>query len=415
MSADSENDKSEAKGGPLSGMRVVDWTMWQFGPVSTMMLADLGAEVIKVESLDGDHGRQFGTVAGVASALDGSSAYFESLNRNKLGVALNLKHPKGLEAMRALAAKSDIFVENFRQGVAERLGLGYEALAQVNPRLIYASATGYGPKGADSGKPAFALTGEARAGSLWWAGPDDGVPYNIHGVADQIAGIILSYGILGAVVARERFGVAQRVDASHLGSLMWLGGMRDGIALLSGKEFERQPRTRAGNVLWNYYRCKDDEWIAFSMSQGDRYWPTFCKALGREDLVTEPRYADMESRRENREALIAVLDAVFAQRTRAEWEERLNAAGDLIWERAQSILDLPNDPQVRLNDYLIEREHPALGKTAWHQTPLAYSETPVSTERLAPAHGEHTEAVLIDLLGYDWDDIGAMKDDGVIL
>ena len=158
--------------------------------------------------------------------------------------------------MRELVAKSDIFVENFRQGVAERLGMGYEALAAVNPKLIYASATGYGPKGADSGKPAFALTGEARAGSLWWAGPDDGVPYNIHGMADQIAGIMLSYGVLGAVVARERFGIGQRVDVSHLGSLMWLGGMRDGIALLSGKAFERQPRTRAGNVLWNYYQVQ---------------------------------------------------------------------------------------------------------------------------------------------------------------
>ena len=405
----------ETNGGPLAGMRVIDWTMWQFGPVSTMMLADLGAEVIKVESLDGDHGRQFGTVAGVPSAIEGSSAYFESLNRNKIGIALNLKHPKGLEAMYKLAAKSDIFVENFRQGVAERLGLGYDALKQRNSTLIYASATGYGPKGDDAAKPAFALTGEARAGSLWWAGPDDGIPYNIHGMADQIAGIMLSYGILGAVVARERFGVSQRVDVSHLGSLMWLGGMRDGIALLSGKEFERQPRTRAGNVLWNYYRCKDDKWIAFSMSQGDRYWPTFCKALDRPDLVSDARFGSMAARRDNREELIAILDGIFITRTRAEWEARLDAAGDIIWERVQSILDLPNDPQVTQNNYLIDFDHTTLGATKWHQTPIEYSDTPVATHRLAPAHGEHTEAVLIDMLGYDWDDIAALKDEGVIL
>ena len=405
----------QTRSGPLSGMRVIDWTMWQFGPVSTMMLADLGADVIKVESLDGDHGRQFATVAGVANALESSSAYFESLNRNKQGIALNLKHPKGLAVMRELAKKSDIFVENFRQGVAERLGLGYEDLTQLNPSLIYASATGYGPKGDDSGKPAFALTGEARAGSLWWAGPDDGIPYNINGMADQIAGIMLSYGVLGAVVARERFGVSQRVDVSHLGSLMWLGGMRDGIALLSGKEFERQPRTRAGNVLWNSYRCKDDKWIAFSMSQGDRYWPTFCKALAREDLATNERFARMAARNEHREELIAILDDIFIKYVRAEWEERLDAAGDLIWERVQSIMDLPEDPQVTQNDYLIDFEHSTLGPTKWHQTPIAFSETPVSTQRLAPAHGEHTESVLIELLDYTWEDIAVLKESGVIL
>ncbi len=405
----------ETGGGPLAGMRVIDWTMWQFGPVSTMMLADLGAEVIKVESLDGDHGRQFGTVAGVPSAIEGSSAYFESLNRNKLGIALDLKHPKGVEVMRGLVAKSDIFVENFRQGVAERLGMGYEALRDVNPNLIYASATGYGPKGADSGKPAFALTGEARAGSLWWAGPDDGIPYNIHGMADQIAGIMLSYGILGAVVARERFGIGQRVDVSHLGSLMWLGGMRDGIALLSGKAFERQPRTRAGNVLWNYYRCKDDKWLAFSMSQGDRYWPTFCRALGREDLITDERFSSMAARNANREELIGILDAAFITATRAEWEERLDAAGDLIWERVQSIMDLPDDPQVVENDYLVDAEHATLGATKWHQTPIGYGETPVETRRLAPAHGEHTEVVLMEALGYGWEELEGLKGAGVIL
>lgn len=402
-------------GGPLSGLRVIDWTMWQFGPVSTMMLGDLGAEVIKVESLDGDHGRQFATVGGVASGLEGSSAYFESLNRNKCGVALDLKHPLGVEVMYGLVGVSDVFVENFRQGVAERLGLGYEDLRRRNEGLIYASATGYGPLGGDSGKPAFALTGEARAGSLWWSGPDDGVPYNIHGVADQIGGIMLSYGVLGALVARERFGVGQRVDVSHLGSLMWLGGMRDGIALLSGQEFERQPRVRAGNVLWNYYRCGDGEWIAFSMSQGERYWPGFCRALGREDLVDDVRFGSMEARRENREELIGILDGEFALRGRGEWEERFGAEGDLVWERVQSVMDLPGDEQVLANGYLVDFEHRSLGVRKWHQTPIGYSETPVSTRRLAPAHGEDTESVLMDLLGYGWDDIGVLKDEGVIL
>ena len=240
------------KTGPLDGMRVIDWTMWQFGPVSTMMLADLGAEVIKVESLDGDQGRRLSIMNGVNADLGGGvNAYFSALNRQKRSIAIDLKHPRGSEIIYQLVQQSDIFVQNFRQGVAERLGLGYEDLIKHNAQIIYGSGSGDGPNGPDSGKPAFALTGEARAGSLWWAGPENDTPYNISGVADQVAGIMLSYGILGAVLAKHRFGIGQKVDVSHLGSLMWLGNMRDGIALLAGKAFERQNRQRAGNVQWN--------------------------------------------------------------------------------------------------------------------------------------------------------------------
>ena len=161
-----ESREREMKG-PLDGLRVIDWTMWQFGPVSTMMLADMGAEVIKIESLDGDHGRQLGRVRGhSAETKGGLSAYFEGMNRQKLGIALDLKNPRALKIMHQLVAESDIFVQNFRKGVAERLGVGYENLIEYNPQLIYASASGYGPDGPDSEKPAFALTAEARAGAL---------------------------------------------------------------------------------------------------------------------------------------------------------------------------------------------------------------------------------------------------------
>lgn len=416
MTEESNGNHTNGAKGPLDGIRVIDWTMWQFGPVSTMMLADMGAEVIKVESLDGDHGRQFGVLGGVKADLGGGlNAYYASMNRNKSGIALDLKNPKGLEIMQKLIKKSDVFIENFRQGVAERLGLGYDDVAEIRPDIVYGSGSGYGPNGPDSGKPAFALTGEARSGSLWWSGPGDGTPYNINGMADQMAGIMLSYGVLGAIIARERFGIGQRVDVSHLGSLMWLGGMRDGIALRAGNMMEPQHRTKAGNVLWNTYKCSDGKWIAFSMSQGDRYWPTFCRALAREDLVEDVRFSTLESRSENREELIPILDDIFLTRSRQEWEQKLNEAGDLIWERVQDIFDLPNDPQVLQNNYLIDFDHPVLGPTKWHQTPVAYSKTPVSTRRMAPMHGEDTETILIDLLDYSWDDIVVLKDAGVIL
>ena len=405
---------SPVKNGPLDGLRVIDWTMWQFGPVSTMMLADMGAEVIKVESLDGDHGRQFGRLGGIISDLpQGVNAYFDGLNRQKLGIALDLKSAEGLEVMYKLVAKSDIFVENFRKGVAERLGLSYQDLTRYNEAIIYASASGYGPEGPDSGKPAFALTAEARAGALWWFGPDDDIPYQLD-IADQIAGMMLSYGIIGAVLARERFGFGQRVDVSHLGSMIWARGMQNGISLLTGKEFERFDRQSSGQILWNYYKCKDGEWIAFSMGQ-DRYWAPFCGALGRMDLVHDSRFSTMDARYENRVELVELLDDIFASKSSEEWVRILTENKELIWERVQRTLDLPHDPQVVANSYVVDFDHPVLGPTKWTQTPVTYSKTPLSTRKMAPAHGENTEEILIDLLGYTWDDLVALKDRGVIL
>ncbi len=355
--------------GPLDGIRVLDWTMWQFGPVSTMMLADMGAEVIKVESLNGDDGRQFGRVGGVESDLpEGVNAYFEGMNRQRLGMALDLKNSRGVEILHKLVKKSDVFVENFRKGVAERLGMGYEDLVKHNPTIVYGSASGYGPEGPDSSKPAFALTGEARSGALWWSGPGDDTPYAV-GIADQAAGIMLSYGVLGAIIARERFGFGQKVDVSHLGSMMWTRGMQNGISMLRNEEFQRQSWKQSGNVLWNYYPCKDGEWLAFSMSQGDRYWPTFCRALDRPELIEDERFSSMAARYENREELIELLESIFLTRTRSDWERAMEAAGDLIYERVQRTLDLIHDPQVVENNYVVDFDHPVLGNTKWLQTP----------------------------------------------
>ena len=406
--------QTDGSKGPLDGLRVIDWTMWQFGPVSTMMLADMGAEVIKVESLDGDHGRSVGRSVGLDSTLpNGASAFFEGLNRQKLGIAVNLKTPEGVEIMYKLAVKSDIFVENFRKGVAERLSLGYEDLIKHNENIIYASASGYGPKGPDAGKPAFALTAEARSGALWWIGPPDDTPHQLD-IADQSAAVMLSYGILGAIVARERFGFGQKVDVSHLGSMVWARGMQNQISLLVEKEYQRFDRTQPGNVLWNYYRCGDGRWIAFSMGQ-ERYWLPFCSAVGRPDLIDDSRFNTMERRYENRRELVELLDAHFLTRTSAEWAESFRGNSDIIWERVQRNLDLPSDPQVVANDYIVQYDHPAIGLSNWLQTPVNYSKTPLSTRKMAPSLGENTEETLVDLLGYTWDDIVALKDKNVIL
>ena len=404
------------KSGPLDGILVLDWTIAQFGPVSTMMLADMGAQVIKVESLDGDSGRQVERVGGYDSGLpDDISAFFESLNRQKLGIALDLKKPRGVEIMCELVKRSDVLVQNFRQGVAERLGLGYNELVKHNPQIIYASASGYGPEGPDASRPAYDLTGEARSGALWWTGgAADDTPIGLH-LADQIGGIMLSYGVLGALIARERFGFGQKVDVSHLGSMIWGRGMQNGISLLINRELYGHDRRSATNVLWNFYKCRDGEWLAFAMGQQDRYWPIFCEAIECPELIEDGRFNTVEKRYENLEELVRLVDAVFAGKTRDEWETILARAGDLIYQRVQRTLDLRDDPQVVANNYIIDFEHPVLGPTKWLQTPIGYSRTPLSTRKMAPALGENTEELLIDLLGYTWEDIESLSADGVIL
>ena len=215
----------------------------------------------------------------------------------------------------------------------------------------------------------------------------------------------------------KRTGAGQKVDVSHLGSMMWLGGNTNGIALLTGNDPRRQDRRTARNVLWNAYRCRDDRWIAFYMNQSDRYWPGFCGVIERPELVEDRRYNGMEARAENRVELIELLDAHFSTRTRDEWIEALSRPehSDLVWERVQDVWDLPEDPQVIANEYIVDFDHPVLGPTKWLQTPLTYSETPVATKKMAPELGENTEEILLETLGYTWEEIGTLQAEGVIL
>ena len=196
---------------------------------------------------------------------------------------------------------------------------------------------------------------------------------------------------------------------------MWLGGNRYGMALISGNVPQRQDRAAARNPLWNFYKCADDAWISFSMNQSDRYFPFMCAAIGHPELLDDERFIGMENRTEHRRELIAILDSIFVTKTRPEWTEILNKSADIVWERVQDVFDLPDDPQVIANNYLVDFDHPVLGPTKWLQTPLGYNKTPLSTRKMAPAHGENTEEVLMEALGYTWDDIGALQEAGAIL
>jgi len=400
---------------PLEGMRVIDWTIWQQGPVCSAMLGDLGAEVIKIEERErGDPGRGMIKISGV-DLKDRPNFYFEANNRNKKSITLDLKKPAARDIVYQLVARSDVFVQNFRLGVASRLGLDYPTLRRHNPRLIYASASGYGPEGPDAGDPSFDQLGLARSGIMLAAGEPDMPPLTIAGgIADQMGAIMLAYGVLAAVVARERFGVGQEVDASHLGSMLMLQGLSVAARLMMGFAIPRLPRKFAANPLWNHYRCADDKWICLGMLQPDRYWADFCRALGRPELAHDERFGNLRLRAANAAAAVEILDEIFAAKPRDEWMGILRTSGDFIFTVVNSVDDLPTDPQVLVNDYIIDFDHPQFGKTQVVGIPVRLGETPGAVRLPAPEFGQHTEEVLNQLLGYSWERIAALKDQGVI-
>jgi crotonobetainyl-CoA:carnitine CoA-transferase CaiB-like acyl-CoA transferase len=400
---------------PLDGIRVVDWTIWQQGPVASVMLGDLGAEVIKVEErTGGDPGRGVLRAQGM-DLSDRPNFYFEANNRNKKSVTVDLKKPEGVEIVRQLADRADVFLQNFRFGVAARLGLDAATLRGRNPRLVYASATGYGPEGAERAAPSFDYLGIARSGIMLAAGEPEHPPLAIAGgIADQMGAVMLAYGVLAALLAREKTGRGQEVDASHLGSMAWLQGLSLSAKLMLGFALPRMPRAQAINPLWNHYRCADDKWLALSMLQPDRYWAKLCEALGIPQAATDERFATMGPRAANAAACVTMLDQVFASRPRADWIARLAPSGDFIVSIVNSVDDLPDDPQVLANQYVTTFEHPVHGPTRVVGMPVRLSDTPGSIRLPAPEFGQHTEEVLLDVLGYGWDDIARLRDAEVI-
>jgi len=402
---------------PLEGIRILDWTQWQMGTVATAMLADLGAEVIHIEDKKlGDAGRGLKMARGISIELgNGNNAYFEYNNRGKKGIALDLKKPEGRELIYRLVKESDVFVHNFRQGVPERLGLGYDILSQHNPKLIYAALSGYGPKGPESKEPAFDYLGLARSGIMTSVGEPDSPPASFNGgMADQMGAIMAAYGVLAAVIARERHGIGQKIDVSHLGSMMALQGLTFAFMNFSGQEVPRVERKKSANPLWNHYLCSDDRWLVLGMLQPDRQWPAICKALGIEHLEKDPRFEDQDVRRENCEEIIAIMDKIFITKSSKEWMKILKEAGDVICTPVQDVPDLLDDPQAWANEYLIDYNHKDLGPIKGMGVPVQFSETPGNVKLEAPKFGEHTEMVLLEVGGYTWEEIAALKDKDVI-
>lgn len=399
--------------GPLEGVKVVEITMFQQGPVAGMRLGDLGADVIKVEPRTGDPARGFMKIIGAMAGLKGKNYYFEHGNRNKRSIVLDLKNPRGMELFLRLIDQADVFVNNMSIRAPMNMGIGPEQLLARNPRLIYAHASGWGRKGPDAQLLSFDYTGIARSGLMMACGERGTPPAQIlPGIGDEIGGLMCAWAITAALYAREKTGKGQVVDTSLMGSVIaGLGFILAAPAIL-GQEFPREKRAEAGNPVYCHYCCSDGKWIAIAHLNPDLYWPRICKALDMKELVDDPRFNSIEARGRNARELVAILDARFATKTREEWMKILKEA-ECIFTPIQSLTEVTRDPQACANHYFIEVDHP-WGRQKLVGFPWDFSETPASWRRPAPGLGQHTDEILLEA-GYTREEIDSFRKEGAII
>jgi crotonobetainyl-CoA:carnitine CoA-transferase CaiB-like acyl-CoA transferase len=395
---------------PLEGIRVLDWTAWQQGPVAAALLADMGADVIKIEPPEGEPGRGMLRMYGVELPLN---FYYQNQNRGKRGIVLNLTKEKGREVLYSLVEKSDVFVTNYRESAAKKLKVDYETLKQYNPKLIYALSSSFGPKGPDADKMSADFGGQARGGMWSITQSEDLVPTPIGaGFADEVGGVMTAYGVLLAIISRERFGIGQRVDASLLGGQIEMGRLQVQMYLMMGIPPPGSMLKAMRNPLYYPYKDCDGKWFVLAALQADRFWPDFCKVFGIPELEKDPRFENQGVRGQHFDELMPKLKEIIASKPRDVWLKALDKAG-VPASPVNDYVDLVKDPQVLANEYIVEIDDPIHGKVRAPGIPVKLSETPGKVEKLAPELGQHTEEVLMELCGYTWDDLAKLREEGV--
>ena len=394
--------------GPLAGIRVLDFSIVVQGPQCAAMLADLGADVVKVERRDyGDSARLI-----PISLSDRRSAYFYAHNRGKRSVTLDITESAGVAVALKLIETADVMISAFRPGVMDRLELGYEACAAVNPRLIYATASALGPQGPDASRPGVDLVAQAMGGLIATNGQDGEFPTPVGAViADSAGGQSLCTGILAALVARSQTGRGQRVDASLLGGQIWAQAAELTYYLVGGVKLGRANRGHAAlPYVYRIFRTADGYIVIAGV--GDREWSGFVRALERPELEHDPRFANAQLRSLHRSELFAILDPLFATRSTAEWCGRMQAEGQRFGP-VNDYADVAGYEQAYANRYLIKVDHPEWGRITAIGNPVSLSETPAEPAPWAPELGQHTEEVLHEA-GYTRDEIAQLREAKVI-
>jgi len=383
---------------PLEGIRILEYAIFHAGPGGSAILGDLGAEIIKIESLEGDPERNWTRVGDFSFELPHNrSLIFDFSNRNKRGITLDIKKKQGKEIFHKLVKNCDIFLTNLRKSTKQKLGIDYETLAAINPQIIHANVSGYGPNGPLSDVGAFDPMGQARSGMMFCTGNGEPVLLQLA-VLDQATAIAASHSMLSALLARERLGISQEIHVSIFSTALWLyyaNLMTSSLLGVNGViAWDREHNT----PLRNTFVCKDGKWIMGVHHPPEKYWERLCKATGLEYLTADPKFLDEDKRNQNCPELISIFDKVFIKKTRDEWADIL-IKHNLMYCPVHTFNEVLNDPQAIENEYIKNFDHPDLGKIQIPGYPVHFSKNIAGTHRAAPSIGQHTNEVL-DELGY---------------
>jgi formyl-CoA transferase len=394
--------------GPLAGVRVLDLSRVLAGPYAAMTLGDMGADVIKIEQPgDGDETRAWGP-----PFAGGESAYYLSVNRNKRGITLNLKHPQGRAILLDLVRHADVLIENFKVGTLERMGLDDATLWQANPRLIHAALTGFGTTGPYAAYPGYDFVAQAMSGIMSITGEPDGAPMKVGvAIVDVTAALFTLNGVLAALYERTSSGRGQRVDCSLLQSaLAWLANVGQNY-LVSGSPPGRFGNAHPNIVPYQTFNAADRPLAIASANQ--RQFETLCRLLNRPELVADPRFASNADRLANRDALVALLQEVFVTKSADAWLALLNEGG-IAAGPINTVPEAFADPQVAALNVVRTLPHPTAGEIRVVAPPFALSESEVGPRSAPPLLGQHTAEVLRDVLGRSDHEIAALRADGAI-
>ncbi|MCK9513001.1 MAG: CoA transferase [Pigmentiphaga sp.] len=380
------SDFKSSPSGVLHGIRILDLTQMVAGPLCTLLLGDMGADVIKVEPPEGESARHIGV-----NRPGGESDYYLSMNRNKRGVVLDLKTADGIAALKALAAQVDVLVENFRPGTMERLGLGFEMLRQTNPGLIYCGLSGFGSDGAYRDRPALDPVIQAMSGLMQLTGtPDSGPLKTGLLMSDFVPPLFGAIGILGALRAREQTGIGQRVEVSMLDATVFSMVPREQFYFSTGRTPERLGNAHFQLAPWNTYATQDERYVMV-VAHNDKYWLNLLAAIGREELAQDARFATNADRLKNRDVLDGLIAESIARHPLDTWL-RLLVEADVLFSVVRDFPDVFSDAEIRRT--LIESiEHPSVGELELLRTPIRLETHPVSIRRPPPRLGEHTAEV----------------------
>ena len=399
--------------GILEGLRVIEFAALGGGPLAGLVLGDFGAEVIKIENpKGGDPSRIMFQPKERPIPPGNHSVLYEFSNQHKRSITLNLASDKGREIAYKLIESADAFVSNYFPRILKKMGLDYENLSKINPKLVYASSTAFGKDGPDKDKQAYDPMAMARSGMMMAISRDDQPGAMIPGaLADLMGGTFLGFSIMAGLLARERYGIGQEVNSSLFGPMLWGQFLNISTTLVGNPPMTKVPRHNTWNPLSNSYQCLDGKWMYIIA----RDWPGLCRVLHLEILADDPKFNDQIPRTKNRKELIGILEKAFAEKTRDEWFATFKEAQiDLLYVVVNTIHDLPNDEQIQANQYIKEAEHRGFGPIKMLRFPFDFSKTPVAMERReAPSLGEHTEEVLKEL-GYSAEEIAQFREEKVI-